>query len=267
MMIIRRKWVFLAVAAMLAISCKQPDENTIEFEELTLNKTVALTNDEDSPKCSISLKLLQATEANGHKAEVINNTVVENLFHMHDMSITGAMERFTDNYASTYKQTMLPLYKQDRNDSTKRAWYEYHYVISAEASQGNKQTVVYQATIDYYEGGARGTHLMRVMNFEAKTGRLLTLEDLFADGTENQLNNILLKALKEKTGYATLSELKEHNYLTSVDIYAPKNFIIGDETVTFIYNPSEIAAYSEGSIELIIPYTSLDKLLKNSFTY
>ena len=105
------------------------------------------------------------------------------------------------------------------------------------------------------------------MNFEAKTGRLLTLEDLFADGTENQLNNILLKALKEKTGFATLSELKEHNYLTSVDIYAPENFIIGDETVTFIYNPSEIAAYSEGSIELIIPYTSLDKLLKNSFTY
>ena len=102
MMIIRRKWVFLAVAAMLAISCKQPDENTVEFEELTLNKTVALTSDEDSPKCSISLKLLQATEANGHKAEVINNTVVENLFHMHDMSMTGAMERFTDNYVSTY---------------------------------------------------------------------------------------------------------------------------------------------------------------------
>lgn len=160
---------------------------------------------------------------------------------------------------------MVPLYNQDRADTTKRAWYEFHYIISAETQQGSKNTIVYLATVDYYEGGAHGTHQQVALNFEAKTGRLLTLSEIFAEGTENQLNNILLKALKEKTGLGTIGQLREKDYLKSVDIYAPENFIINDETITFIYNPSEIAAYSVGSTELIIPYSSMESILKNSF--
>lgn len=260
------KWVFWAAIILLVASCRQEDENNVEFEELILNKTVNLSPiDEASPKCSVSLTLLNATEANGHKGEVINSTVIEHLFNMQDVSMKGAMEQFTEKYTQTYQQTMRPLYNQDKADSTKRAWYEYHYIISAEAHKGNEYTMVYLATVDYYEGGARGTHMLQTMNFEAKTGRLLTLTDIFADGSEPLLNNILLKALKEKTGCGTISGLKEKGYLTSVDIYAPENFIIGDETITFIYNPSEIAPYSEGSTELIIPYTDLEKILKNSF--
>ena len=93
----------------------------------------------------------------------------------------------------------------------------------------------------------------------------MTLNDIFVEGTENQLNNILLSALKEKTGLETLEALKEKGYLNAVDIYAPENFIIGDETITFIYNPSEIAPYEMGPTELIVPYSPMEEILKNSF--
>ena len=79
------------------------------------------------------------------------------------------------------------------------------------------------------------------------------------------MNKILLDALIESKGVSSLSDLKQKGYLVSVNIYAPQNFIIGEETITFIYNPSEIAPYTEGATQLIIPYTTLEKILKNSF--
>lgn len=265
MSINRLKWTFLAMIIMM-VGCKQVDENTVEFETLTENKTVYLTTEEMSPACKVSLKLQSATKANGKRGELINKTVAERLFNMQDVSVKSAIKRFVENYTQSYRQTMLPLYNQDRADTTKRAWYEFHYVVTAETHQGSQKTVVYDATVDYYEGGAHGTHQQVVMNFEGKTGRLLTLEDIFAEGSEQQLNDILLNALMANKGVATLSELKEKGFLKAVDIYAPDNFIIGEETITFIYNPSEIAPHTEGATQLIIPYTALDKILKNSFS-
>ncbi len=52
-----------------------------------------------------------------------------------------------------------------------------------------------------------------------------------------------------------------------MDIFPSENFILGDETITFVYNPYEIAPYAMGSTELIIPFSDIEKLLKNSFNY
>lgn len=265
MRIFRLNWLFLAIVLFTASSCKHVDEDSVEFETLTLDRSINLSNEALSPTCTVSLKMANAIAENGHKAEVINNTVLQELLNTQDVPMQQAMEHFADDYIKTYKQTMLPLYNQDRADTTKRAWYEFHYIISVETQKGSKRTMSYLATVDYYEGGVHGTNELRAMNFDIKTGKLMKREDIFADGTENQLNNLLLKALKEKIGVSSLAELREKEYLKAVDIYAPENFIIGDETITFIYNPSEIAPYNVGATELIIPYTSLDKILKNSF--
>ena len=37
-----------------------------------------------------------------------------------------------------------------------------------------------------------------------------------------------------------------------MDMFVSENYIIGDDKVTFIYNPYEIAPYSEGTIKLDI---------------
>ena len=259
------KWILPAALLLTIGSCHKVDENTVEFETLTTDKTITLSNEEQSPTCTVSLKLQNATEANGHRGEVINSTVIMQLFNMQDVSMQSAMEQFTENYIKHYKHTMLPLYNQDRADTTKRAWYEYHYVVSSDAHPGGKGTVTYIANVDYFEGGAHSVQQTTVFNFQAKSGRLLTLKDVFVEGSEQRLGQILLRALMEKTGLMSTGELKEKGYLTTGKMFAPQNFIIGDETITFIYNPSEIAPYAVGSTELVIPYTHIDKLLKNSF--
>ena len=52
-----------------------------------------------------------------------------------------------------------------------------------------------------------------------------------------------------------------------MEMFPSENFILGNETITFVYNPYEIAPYAVGSTELIIPFGDIKDLLKNSFEY
>ncbi|MBQ8989920.1 MAG: DUF3298 domain-containing protein [Prevotella sp.] len=258
--------LFLSFFLLLA-GCKGSDENEVEFQTVVTDKSVVLSNETLSPTCTVHLQLEEATEANGHRGELINATVMKRLLDREEATMKLAADAFAEDYTSTYKTTMLPLYNQDRADTTKRAWYQYHYIIDSSTQKGSKGTVVYLATVDYYEGGAHGINQLLTLNFEAKTGRLLTLSDIFVPGYEQSLKNVLFKALKAKTACGTLTALHEKGYLNSMDIFPSENFILGEETITFVYNPYEIAPYALGSTELIIPFSDIEKLLKNSFLH
>ncbi|MBR1504227.1 MAG: DUF3298 domain-containing protein [Prevotella sp.] len=254
-------------AMLLVMACSNNSgDSEIIFETVASDKTVILSNDEDSPSCRVHLKLESATSEAGHRGELINETIIKTLLDPHgekDMKI--AAEKFITDYTDNYKKTMLPLYNQDRIDTTKRFWYEYHYILEATTQKGTKNTICYLTTIDYYEGGAHGVNLLKTMNFDTRDGHLLTLDNIFVPGYEQPLKELLMNALKTKTGCSTIKALHEKGYLRSMDIFPSKNFILDNETITFIYNPSEIASYDLGSTQLVIPYSDLSSLTKNSF--
>lgn len=257
---------FLVVLSLFA-SCKGGDDKEVWFETISIDKTAKLSNEDLAPHCSVSLNVQYARQKTGEAAKEINEYLVERLFNKQDISVEAAAQQFTEEYVQNYQATLTSLYNQDRNDTTKRAWYDYHYIISTESHPGNENTIVYLATIDYYEGASHGINELITMNFDKETGHHLSLSDIFATGYEQQLTAVLLKALKEKTGSDDLAALKEKGYLNAMDMFPTENFILGEETITFIYNPYEIAPYNMGSTELIIPYNDVDKILKTTFDY
>ena len=101
-----------------------------------------------------------------------------------------------------------------------------------------------------------------VMNFDNATGRLLTLDDVFVPGYQQQLSERLLQALIEKTESEDLADLKDKGYLYATDMFASENFALGDDAITFVYNPYEIAPYAFGLIELEIDNDDLKELWK-----
>ena len=258
--------LFTSALALLLCACSEESE-TITFETVSANKTVALTADSLSPTCSVDIRLEQATARSGRAGEVINATVTERLLDRNDDNMQKSAEAFADDYTSNYRRTLLPLYNQDSDDSHKQAWYHYHYIINSHTQKGSKGTLVYLADINYREGGTHAVNQQVIMNFEAKTGRLLNIRDVFIEGFEEQLKPLLLKALQEKTGLATMKALNDNGYLRHSDIYVPANFILGSDAVTFVYNPDEIAPYTVGSIELTIPYATVDRILSSMFEY
>ena len=260
------KKILLAMTVVaLLTGCRGEDEDALIFETVSADKTVKLSNEDNSPSCSVHLEIAAATGPNEHKAEIVNNAIQQRFLEVQDLPMQEAADSFANTYTSNYQKNFLPLFNHDRGDEKKFAWYDYHYIIKTEAASGHKGVTVYHVYLDYYEGGAHGINQHLVMNFEPVTGRTLSLDDIFAPGYEHLLNTILLKALREKTGAKNLEALHEQGYLYSMDMFPSENFTLDEETITFIYNPYEIAPYDKGSIELTIAYSALESILKNSF--
>ena len=256
-----RKISLFVLTAIFFSACGNDDGGPILFESVTSDKVVKLSNDEQSPSCSVHLQLQKATEENGHKADVVNNIILEKLLDMKGLSMQEAVDSFANSYTSSYVRNFLPLYNQDRADESKRSWYEYHYVITSKTEGGRQGNTVYIADLDYYEGGAHGIRQRFIFNFINESGVLIGLQDVFVPGFEDQLNEILLQALCEKVGAEDIHKLHEIGYLFSMDMFPSQNFIINDETITFYYNPYEIASYDKGSTELTLSLETLKSIL------
>jgi len=257
---------FSCIIVLLVCACGQ-DHETVTFETITADKTVTLSNDSVPPRCSVNIRLEQATPKSGRAGEIINATVANRLLSRGDDGLQEAANAFAEDYTSNYIKTMLPLYNQDRNDPSKHAWYHYHYIINSHTQKGSKGTVVYIADVNYSQGGNHLISQQVIMNFEETTGRLLTVKDVFVDGFETKLKPILLKAMEEKTGLGSLKALHNKGYFKGMDIFVPENFILSSDAITFVYNPDEIAPFSLGSTELTIAYTALDRILNSSFEH
>ena len=72
---------FIIVFLWLFASCKSGNDEEVWFETITLEKTANLSNEELSPKCSISLKVQSARQKKGEAAQNINEYLVERLFN------------------------------------------------------------------------------------------------------------------------------------------------------------------------------------------
>lgn len=261
----RLDFTLLALFMIILTGCRNEDEGKLTFEMLSAEKSVKLSNEELSPLCSVSLKMASATKESGEIGEKINAEVVYRLFNQEGIGIQAAMDQYIEQYCSSYRSHMLPLYNEDRADTTKRSWYEFHYIINTSTEQTSRNTLAYLATIDYSEGHANSIHQLLPINFYTTTGDYIKTSDIFVDGYETQLTPMLLKALMEREEVTTLDALKEKGYLQTVDMYTPQNYIVGDNTITFIFNPSEIASLELGTVQLILTYAQMQNIIKPNF--
>lgn len=235
--------------------------SSIDIEEAKAVKAVAITNEDDVPQCQVSLQV-KYVKGDDERARNINNAIEQRLFMYDSLQMQQAVDSFANFYTKEYQKNMAPLYREDRADETKRAWYEYKYVIETDTKRGKDNCLIYIIDLDMYEGGAHGIRQQLAMNFDEKTGKQITYDDLFVQGYQYTLRELLLEELKKQTDTNTLDELHTKDYLLTMDIYAPQNFILGDDEITFIYNPYEIAPCDKGNTELTLSYSKLSKILR-----
>ena len=222
------------------------------FRHVTVERSVGIDNGKDSPQCQVQLDILAANDTASEAGRRMNEQIIKKIFDMEQLSVQAAADSFANVYTRDYRKNMAPLYREDRADAAKRPWYEYRYTVTTETRGERKGVTNYLITLDYYEGGAHGITQLLTLNMDNKTGEMVTLNDVYGENFEQPLTERLLEALLEKTGAHNISELHDRGYLYSMDMFVPANFIVGDDEVTFIYNPYEIAPYSEGRIELVI---------------
>lgn len=260
----------LAIAAVTAAVCGcRPNGGTTAGNEIAVDSTVIDTvmrlapEDSLSPTCNFHLNF-KYVAGNGAVAKLINDTLVYNMFERYGMTPEAAADSFAAFYLSEYRSNLITYYNEDKKNGDVSSNPSYTYQCQVETCIPATVDSIwgYQLESILYEGGAHGSHTITYLNFSRKTGQLITLDEVFVPGYKTQLNDILLKALMDKVNVKNIDELHNASYLTWTDMYASNNFLLGKDGMRFFYNEYEIAPYSNGSTELVIPYAKLKELLK-----
>jgi hypothetical protein len=127
---------------------------------------------------------------------------------------------------------------------------------SSEQVYYNQNDILIVANRYYtYEGGAHGMYGCTYLHHDLQKNKEITLEDVFIKDYQKILTPLLLKKSKEL-----------NIPLLSDTIEPTENFLLSSKTITFVYQPYEIASYADGIIEIEIPYQEIKEILKpNSF--
>lgn len=140
-------------------------------------------------------------------------------------------------------------------------WYEYYeekiilnsnYILSFERYLGS------------YTGGAHGSHIYNLINFDLHTGDTIFLDDILIDDYEADLNDIADIIFRKDNDIAADEDLSEIGYWGLDDGFrVNNNFLLTMNGLRFVFNEYEIAPYAAGAIEVFIPYNKIKHLIRS----
>lgn len=124
---------------------------------------------------------------------------------------------------------------------------------------------------DNYEGGAHGQYMIYGVNFDATTGKLLTIADIVQD--KEEFREICVQEMLRQC-----EDLKAQGVLFGEEILSAeglqeilegkmegREWYFTESGIRFISNIYEIAPYAAGNIDFDIPYEMMEEQLKEEY--
>ncbi|MEK9174028.1 MAG: RsiV family protein [Patescibacteria group bacterium] len=122
------------------------------------------------------------------------------------------------------------------------------------------QTYIF--TVNSYTGGAHGLQFRKTFAFN-KEGQLLTLSNLFSNGFDGfpafakvVQKELLKRPSADANWIGDGAAAREENY---------RSFVVTDTGITILFDPYQVAPWSDGAIDIAIPVASLGTTLKADF--
>lgn len=236
--------------------------NTAIFDTLRINEYVLLdTIDANSPTLKIDVELLVPANVAPAVADNMNACISYAAFGYEGMSATEA----ADSTVRSMKNEYLELrneYINEKAVNPNAPWFNGYYTLRCNASEGRNGCICYVADYEIYSGGAHPSNIISCVNIDAKTGNEIALQDIFAPDTDEELTDRLTQRLAQQNGVKGIEGLNEIDYLVFNDMYITNNFILGKDSIFFLYNNYEIAPYYKGRSRIGFKYDELNDLLK-----
>ena len=237
---ILKKSILLVIALSFVFSCNE--EVKIEFLE---------ENIEASKDAEISINF---PKANGSKvvSEQINNIIKNYIISqtnlgedsLTSLSINDAVKRFDTEFKN---------FKNDFPDSSQK-WEAF---IDGEVTYRSPDVISIAINSYLDTGGAHGNTNVRFFNFNPQTGELYSKTELINNtkGLSDVIENKLKVEVKSN------SDEPIEDFFFGKDFQLPESIGYSDEGLIILYNPYEIASYSQGIIEFTIPFNEVNSFL------
>lgn len=256
----------LGVICCLFTACESAPQE-VTFERKAVSDSLTLSRGKKESTCWYNINFAYVKETEGDTvAPRINRELVRKVLGMETpLSPTEAVDLYVDDFLKEYRSDVTTFYMQEdesKEDDT-HAWLNYEIDIQTQTDVARQGKVVnYVAEQSSYMGGAHPNFFASWLNFDMKTGYLLTLEEIMIPDYEPKLQEALAYELQVKCNAESMEGVREAGYLNWSELYVPDNFLIKDDGLLFLFNPYEIASWSMGSTELMLTNETLKNILK-----
>lgn len=174
-------------------------------------------------------------------------------------------QSFQENLAES-----LEWAKQDMLVSDSGMSYSENQGYGVERNDG--RILSFFDSFDNFEGGAHGSYMEYGLNFDAKTGAVLTIDDIAQDKAAFQ-EIAVQEMLRQCEDLKAQGLLFEDEMLESVgglqgimeNKMEGEEWYFTEEGIRFISNIYEIAPYAAGNFQFDIPYEMINDVLKEEY--
>ena len=258
-------YIVLALAACNSTAKKEEvataSKSAMSFATMEVKDTILLDNyDSNSPALTIGISL-QLPQDTTDAAYRIMTSIANTAFCEEDILPHAAAKNAIEALKSEYLE-LHDMYINEKGADSHLEWMNNYYIVEGKTEECTASTICYSIFQDQYSGGAHPYSSTNYINFDAKTGEEITLEDVFKYGYENVLTDMLTKRLAEINNVSTVEELNEIGYLLIADMFVTSNFHIKEDSIIFHYNKYDIAPYALGESNIGFSFDELKEILK-----
>jgi hypothetical protein len=227
------KIVLIIALTSILISCDE--EVQITFGEFNIERSEYAIIEINAPRAEGDYHIIDSINSRieNHIARVLNFAEDET-----KITLDASLKKFDSVYLA---------FKEDFEE-TSLIW---EAIVDGEVTYQSPDIISIALNSYLNTGGAHGNMTISFLNFNARTGDIIK-------------NNALIKnnpAFLElaKTHFKKKLQVSKDNesisdYFFGEDFHLPSNIGLSDEGLVLIYNVYEIASYSQGITEIIIPF-------------
>lgn len=236
----------------------------LTFSSYTYSDKKHIDNNSELPGCSIDISLTYPTGGDtGNSTVAALQRLFVNALPQEMQGSTSprtAAEQYVQNYVAEYEAEIKPYIKKRKHRD--EGWMNYETIIHSKNLYNANRFWGFSIECYSFTGGAHGMTTTSYTVVDLNSGKVLSLNDLFAESDYNLISRMLRQQLADDLS-TTVDKLGEKSYEAD-NIVVDDNFMISDSGITWLFNPYDIAPYSTGTTRITLPYRAIVGYLVSS---
>lgn len=263
---------FFIAAAVLSVpaffSCSKTGNgsgantpDSLVLETFSDSATYHLFGNPDLPaiKACISLTAPSGEDTSSAAVKARNDFMVNIMGNGYTgLPMEDAARKFINTCVEEYRESVESKAK-NRKKTAEEKWMNYETLISTSTVYNGNGIWCYSCDSYIYTGGAHGLGTTVCFVYDVANSKPIALNEVFK---EDSLPDVL-KLITERIGKKGNADAYWMELVT-----VSENFAVGENGITWYYNPYEIAPYYIGTTAVTIPYDELEPhIVKDSPVY
>lgn len=235
----------------------------LSFDSVTVDTATTLISGKDTLRGTVHIQLYLAK---GPGADAVNDSILHSGIFMPEYMSKDTKGMTAEQQVRAYAKNFLKGYQDDVEFATKDGTelpptFSYSYELTSQVQQNQQDSLANYLVSGYvYMGGAHGSSISVVRNFDVRTGKQLDKQSLLKTGGEKPVTDMVYQGIVKSLG-SEAADLKDMLFFGEKP-YLTGNFLVSPDTVTFIYQTDEIAPHACGEFRIPLSKKALQQYLK-----